>query len=78
MLDDLELGVALEGKTTTFKQVEQFLLSNVLVINEVLFFVGLAVVAFAHDKVVRFDGDPSLRVVQSDLNKVDLGILKRL
>lgn len=75
MLDDLELGVALEGKPTTFKQVEQFLLSDVLVVDEVLFFVGLAVVAFAHDKVIGFDGDPSLRVVQSNLDKVDLGIL---
>lgn len=63
LLDNLELGVAAQGKPATFEQVEQFFLPDWLPIDAVVLLVGLAVVALSHDEVVSFDWDLSPNIL---------------
>ena len=63
LLDYLELGLGLEGKTTTFKQIEQLFFADRFTIKKEVFSVSLSVIALPYYQFICFNRDSSARVV---------------
>lgn len=77
LLDNLELGVASQGKAATFKDIEELLLLHGPAIDEDFLLVSLGVICLAHDQVVSFEWDLAGQVVQSHFDEVGVLVNSR-